>query len=48
MLHQVLMKNTTVNSLSRDLIDDVSMYIDDMRLLKNICNEYAVYKEVVL
>jgi len=45
MLHRMLTKNTTVNSLSRDLIDAVSMYIDDMRLLKNICNEYAVYKE---
>jgi len=45
-LYQKLTKNTTINNpLSRNLIDDVSMYIDDMRLLINICNEYAVYKE---
>lgn len=33
------------NILSVDFISDVSMYIDDMRLLKNIHNEYVVYKE---
>lgn len=31
--------------LTEDFIDDVSLYIDDMRLLLNICNEYEVYKE---
>lgn len=32
------------DSLSEDFISDVSMYIDDMRLLKNIYNEYVTYK----
>lgn len=46
MFHRMLLKNNAAdNSLSQDLIDDVSMYIDDMRLLKNICNEYIIYKE---
>lgn len=46
MLHRML-KNGNYqdeSKLSTDFIDDVSMYIDDMRLLKNICNEYTVYK----
>jgi hypothetical protein len=47
MLHKMLIKDNSseTKSLSPDLIDDVSMYIDDMRLLKNICNEYIIYKE---
>nr|WP_320057827.1 hypothetical protein [uncultured Bacteroides sp.] len=46
MLHQILKQGDSQgeNKLSTDFIDDVSMYIDDMRLLKNICNEYTVYK----
>lgn len=46
MLHRML-KNCNSQEemkLSTDFIDDVSLYIDDMRLLKNICNEYIVYK----
>ena len=31
--------------LASDLIDDISLYIDDMRLLKNICNEYFMYRD---
>lgn len=31
--------------LTAEFIDDVSLYIDDMRLLLNICNEYEIYKE---
>ncbi|MDR0606638.1 MAG: hypothetical protein LBG80_20395 [Bacteroidales bacterium] len=46
MLHRMLSKTQNTDSqLSPDLIDDVSMYIDDMRLLKNICNEYAIYRK---
>ncbi|WP_156166665.1 hypothetical protein [Pedobacter sp. BMA] len=29
--------------ISKDLIDDVSLFIDDMRLLYNVMNEYAIY-----
>lgn len=51
MLHKMLTKTNldektgNKHSLSTTFIDDVSMYIDDMRLLKNICNEFIVYKE---
>jgi hypothetical protein len=45
MLHNKLRNNDSENTISTNFIDDVSMYIDDMRLLKNICNEYAIYKE---
>lgn len=31
--------------VSSQLLDDISLYIDDMRLLKNICNEYFIYKQ---
>lgn len=32
------------NTVSSEFIEDVSLYIDDMRLLKNIFNEYVIYK----
>lgn len=32
------------NKISTDLIDDVSLFIDDMRLLNNILNEYKIYQ----
>ena len=46
MLHRMLKQSNSQDEhkLSADFIDDVSMYIDDMRLLKNICNEYTIYK----
>ncbi|WP_276168669.1 hypothetical protein [Zobellia alginiliquefaciens] len=34
-----------INPLTEEFIDDVSLFIDDMRLLTNICNEYTIYKE---
>lgn len=33
--------------LSPYLINDISLYIDDMRLLKNICNEYHIYRKIL-
>jgi len=33
--------------VSPELIDDVSLFIDDMRLLYNIMNEYAVYRRLL-
>ena len=41
----LITEDESKDSLSIDFISDVSMYIDDMRLLKNIYNEYVVYKE---
>lgn len=32
-------------NISENLLDDISLYIDDMRLLKNIINEYKIYHE---
>lgn len=32
-------------NISDDLIDDISLFIDDMRLLYNITNEYHIYHE---
>lgn len=31
--------------LSKNFISDISLYIDDMRILKNIYNEFIIYKE---
>jgi len=33
--------------ISNDLIQDIQLYIDDMRLLFNISNEYLIYKEKI-
>lgn len=32
-------------AIANDLIDNISLFIDDMRLLYNITNEYKLYKE---
>lgn len=37
--------NSLSHPLTAEFLDDVSLYIDDMRLLLNICNEYEIYKE---
>lgn len=38
-------KNTYSNlGLTEPFIDDISFFIDDMRLLHNICNEFIIYK----
>lgn len=31
----------------RSLLADISLYVDDMRLLKNIVNEYIVYSKII-
>jgi len=42
---QLLKKNIKYNyGWTEDLIDSLSIYIDDMRLLHNICNEFEIYK----
>lgn len=44
--NDILSKKLQVSKskLSQDLIDDVSLFVDDMRLLNNIINEYKIYK----
>lgn len=32
---------------SKDVLSKIALYIDDMRLLKNIVNEYKVYSEII-
>ena len=41
----LLKKLATISTkISTDLIDDLSLFIDDMRLLNNILNEYKIYQ----
>lgn len=35
------------NSPGRDVLFEVSLYVDDMRVLKNIVNEYIVYSKII-
>lgn len=43
--NEILLEKKRVNGyvISEDLIEDISLFIDDMRLLHNIINEYHVY-----
>lgn len=45
--NDILLKKLQVSNtnLSPDLIDNVSLFIDDMRLLNNIINEYKIYQK---
>lgn len=42
-------EDTLINQdrLSKKLITDVSLFISDMRILKNICNEYIIYRSAL-
>lgn len=40
---QILGQNEELNSLDSKFLQGVSLFIDDMRLLKNICNEFMIY-----
>ena len=35
------------NEFTESFLNDLSLYIDDMRILKNICNEYIIYLEQI-
>lgn len=42
---KLLKKNNKFNyGWTEDLIDSLSIYIDDMRLLHNVCNEFEIYR----
>ena len=45
---EILLKKLNTNdpekTVSKNLIEDISWYIDDMRVLKNIYNEFIIYK----
>ncbi|MGL6197221.1 MAG: hypothetical protein ACRC2T_20615, partial [Thermoguttaceae bacterium] len=38
-------KSTIFQDFGADFLRGISLYIDDMRILKNICNEYIVYHQ---
>ena len=38
-----LERNSIRSDFSDEFLQGISLYIDDMRLLKNICNEYLIY-----
>ncbi len=38
-----LNKNDLTDKFEKKFLQDISLYIDDMRLLKNVCNEFLVY-----
>ena len=38
-----LLKENSHYNLNRNFLYKISLYIDDMRLLKNICNEFKIY-----
>ena len=40
-----LLEHGILNLFSDTFLSGFSLYIDDMRMLKNICNEFTVYKE---
>lgn len=36
-----------VNQFTEAFLNDLSLYVDDMRILKNVCNEYIIYTEQI-
>lgn len=40
-------ENLTKYNLDKSFLQKLSLYIDDMRLLKNICNEFALYINIL-
>lgn len=42
-LTKILENNCVLDQLDKGFLQGLSLYIDDMRILKNICNEFALY-----
>lgn len=42
-LSSFLKAGNSANGLDEKFLQSLSLYIDDMRILKNICNEYSIY-----
>lgn len=40
-------KNSNENGIEKEFLSSVSLYIEDMRLLKNIYNEYSIYNKKI-
>ncbi len=42
---EILTENGIRNDFNAKFLQDISLYIDDMRILKNIINEYLIYEQ---
>ena len=47
MLKKLLTEMCEYDSLDKTFLFNISLYLDDMRLINNICNEYLTYKETL-
>lgn len=49
--HEILRKKLTdmgvYDSFDKTFLFNISLYLDDMRLINNVCNEYLTYKETL-
>lgn len=49
--HEILRKKLTdmgvCDSFDKTFLFNISLYLDDMRLINNVCNEYLTYKETL-
>ncbi|WP_239363835.1 hypothetical protein [Snodgrassella communis] len=43
-MEQIFQSKKIFNDFTATLLDILSLYLDDIRLIKNICNEYIIYK----
>ena len=46
-LKELLTEMSEYDSLDKTFLFNISLYLDDMRLINNICNEYMTYKETL-
>lgn len=46
-LKELLTEMSEYDSLDKTFLFNVSLYLDDMRLINNVCNEYLAYKETL-
>ncbi|OTP96986.1 hypothetical protein B6D16_02915 [Gilliamella apicola] len=44
-MEQLFKSKNIYNDFSITFLDTLSLYLDDIRLIKNICNEYIIYKK---
>lgn len=44
-LLKLLKQQGNLSGIKEEVLQDISLYIDDMRVLKNICNELIVYRD---
>jgi len=46
-LLKLLRQQNSLTGISEEVLQDIALYIDDMRVLKNICNELIIYRDRV-